>query len=320
MISQSRPPANFIIVDASDDHEAVRRTVRNLFISDERINFMLLHAEPGITHQRNIGLKYVTSPVVIFPDDDSLWFPDMAASLMKIYDKDRDNKIGGVCAAESMYPPSGSISRKPYSITLTDRLKHQYQKVAGPLLKRYFPDPLYYFEHAIAAPHWLAAENASVQGPMAGFRMSFLTEAIRSIGFDESLGTYALSEDIDASQGILKSYLIVRANNARVFHYKFPSKRANGKELGMMQVLNRTYIVCKHNALPSPARNRLLRFLLFRLFIYSLQAHSEFGRQKIYGALCALPYVKQIWDAKAEDIYDIFRSARKRCASRLGLK
>ncbi|MGA2531551.1 MAG: glycosyltransferase family A protein [Candidatus Aminicenantales bacterium] len=320
MISQSRPPANFIIVDSSDDHDTVKRIVGKLCVSDKSINFVLLHAEPGTAHQRNVGLKHVNSPVVIFPDDDSLWFPDTAASVMRVYEKDIDDKIGGVCAAESAHPPLGSISRKLYNITLTDGLKRQYHQFVYPLLSRYFPDPLYYFEDILTAPLWLPGENAIVQGPMAGFRMSFRTDLIRSMGFDESLGEYALSEDIDASLGILKKHLIVCAKNARVFHYTFPSRRVDGKEMGMMQMLNRTYIVCKHNESCSPARERLVRFLIFRLFVYFLQAGSKYGREKFYGSLFALRYVNRLRHAKAVDLHKTYWSLRNECAMRLGLK
>lgn len=320
MISQSKPPANFILVDSSDDHEAVKRTVGKLFVSNKPINFVLSRSEPGTSHQRNVGLKHVTSPIVIFPDDDSLWFPDMAASLMRVYEKDVEEKIGGICAVESTHPPLGSISRKPYNINLTDRLKRLYQQYVRPLSLRYFPDPLYYFEDNLAAPPWLPGENANIQGPMAGFRMSFRTDSIRSMGFDESLGEYALSEDIDASLGILKKHLIVCAKNARVFHYTFPSKRADGKEMGMMQVLNRTYIVCKQNKPHSPAHERLLRFLIFRIFVYFLQSYSKDGREKFYGSLFALRYVNRLLHAETDDIHKTFCSLRNECALRLGLK
>lgn len=320
MASQDTPPANFIIVDASDNHGDIKRTIEDLRLPIQKINFVVLHSTPGITHQRNVGLTYATSPVVIFPDDDSLWFPDTASSLLAIYKKDIHEQIGGVCAGESAHPPPGSIKDKPYSITWMDKLKIQNYKYVRPITAKYFPDPLYFFEKAKTPPSWLRDANATLSGPMAGFRMSFRRDLIRSIGFDESLGEYALSEDIDASLGILKTHMIVCASEARVYHYKFPANRTGGKELGMMQVLNRAYIVCKHNKPVSLARKHLRRYLLFRLFFYSLQFFSTFGRQKLRGSLCALPYIKRIQQANAEDLHNVFCSVRKSCALRLGLK
>ncbi len=75
MLAQNRLPRRFIVVDASDDHSAVRRVVQDAFERTKTRAQLLILESPiaGSSYQRNIGLQYVESPVVIFPDDDVLW-------------------------------------------------------------------------------------------------------------------------------------------------------------------------------------------------------------------------------------------------------
>ena len=319
MLSQSRPPRNFIVVDASDDHETVKTTLEPLCGTLRPGSFTVMRAEPGTARQRNIGLEHADSPVVVFPDDDSIWFPGVAETLMRIYERDIDRSIGAVCAAEAREPPWGEMEPNPYKVTPGDRLKDWFQRHVRPRTVGIFPDPLYFHEKALPAPAWLEAENAVLQGPMAGFRMSFRTDLIRRTGFDESLGRYALSEDIEASLGVLKTHLIARAEDAKVFHYTYPSKRVSGRELGMMQILNRTYIVCKHHGPGSPARRKLRRFLLFRRSGYLTQSGGKYGRDKFFGSLIALRYVDRIGRAGPEELHAAYRISREECARRLGL-
>jgi len=319
MLAQSRVPRNFIVVDASDDHESVRQVIENLWTRETPPRLSILHDEPGTSRQRNVGLRCVSSPVVIFPDDDSLWFPGTAEAMMRIYERDGDRTIGAVCAAEAPQPPWEKSFSQPYRLAGTEKLKRLYLKYLRSRMLLAFPDPLYFHCDAVRAPEWLAEEKAVVQGPMAGFRMSFRADLIKEIGFDESLGRYALSEDIEASLAILKTHLIVRAENARVYHYSYPSKRIKGKGMGMMQMLNRAYIVCKYNGPEAPARKFLWRFLIFRLIGYLSQFFNHYGRDKFRGSLRALRYVNRIRNAAPAELQATYRRLRDECAGRLGL-
>ena len=77
----------------------------------------------------------------------------------------------------------------------------------------------------LPVPDWLSAENAVLVPWMTGFRMSFRTEVVRAVGFDEALKRYAVFEDVDASFRVLKTHVLVGARNAEIYHHKAPSRR-----------------------------------------------------------------------------------------------
>lgn len=66
MLSQSKLPRNFILVDASDDHNIIKTTVHSMFIrAPSSVKLHIIHTHPGTSYQRNIGLKSVLSPIVL---------------------------------------------------------------------------------------------------------------------------------------------------------------------------------------------------------------------------------------------------------------
>ena len=93
---------------------------------------------------------------------------------------------------------------------------------------------------------------------------------------------------------ILKNYLIICANNAKVFHYRNPEKRVEGPEFGIMHILNRAYVVCKNSEPGSLERRLLRRFIYYKLFRYVLQIHTKYGRQRLQGAWFASKYAMKL--------------------------
>ncbi len=156
---------------------------------------------------------------------------------------------------------------------------------------------------AKSPPPWLREEDAELCGPVSGYRMSFRTNVIRRLGgFDETLGRYALFEDSDASIGSLKENINVCAKRAKIFHYRDPGIRTSGAEFGMMAILNRVYVVSKHSARGSVARQKMKRYLYYKTFRYLLQAHSRYGRKRLQGAIYALLKANQLLDAPREKL------------------
>jgi glycosyltransferase involved in cell wall biosynthesis len=295
MLLQERPPDRLIVVDSSDDHAQTKRIVEGVLReTSSRVEFVLLRSAAGSAYQRNVGLKHVRAPVVFFPDDDVLWFPDTTSNVMRIYERDAEGVVGCVASAVAHQCPSGAFgpSKVSFKVGGRDRLARQLRRIIGPVEGRLFPDPIDPGPRwrAIwgdkATPAWLADEEAELCGPVFGYRMSFRTEVIQSLGgFDECLGRYAMFEDSDASLGSLQRRLNVCAKRAAVFHYRVPGERVSGWEFGMMAMLNRTYVVCKHSCPGSAARKTLKRYLYYKIARYFLQVHSQYGRRRLAGAL-----------------------------------
>lgn len=318
MLLQSRRPRRLIIVDSSDNHSEIREAVEKICVgAEQETELQIIRSEAGAAYQRNVGLNYVRSPVVMLTEDDSLWFPGVADAVMQIYERDHENLIGAVCGAGSRTPPPGIIEgmRSKYSMNFRDRLQLLVTGVANAFEGQL--DPLFVegFEkiQKRRKPAWLAEENAILYGLMSGDRMTFRTGLIRKIGFDETLGRYSLLEDRDASLGVLEESVIVQANNAKLFHYASPEKRVNGLEWGVMHILNRAYIVCKHSPEASLSRRRLKRYSFYKLGRYLLQAESAYGRQRVIGAWRGIACLEEMLACPREELTSKYLKLRSEC-------
>lgn len=297
ILHQELPPQKLIVVDASEDHEQVRRTVIET-VADSPVEVEILLSQPNSSRQRNIGLELVISPVVLFPDDDSLWWPGVGDAIMQVYEHDTAHDIGGVCAcpADAKRPPPGTpLAIDGSKMRLSDRLR---QRVAGLRYRfdsRVCPNPLHLHGRSrwnvLPAPRWLSEVNATPTEFMTGLCMSFRTELIRPHGFDEDLGAYvgwAAWEDAACSFEMMRKRLVVEAHDAKVYHYKFPGVRSSGFEAGFINWFNCAYVICRYAPLGSPARCALKRYGIYKLMQYMLGAHTQFGRERVQGHLMAI--------------------------------
>lgn len=319
MLAQERVPRKLIVVDASDDHPATRQVVEEAAArSGKSFRMEILRSEPGMTRQRNVSLRHVESPVVLFPDDDALWFPGFAESVMRIYERDKDGLVGAVGGVESPTPPAGVLPGvKAPSDGLNVRIPGFVEKGLDLFERRFFPDPFFLEARTCSAcrvaPAWLEEEHASLVPTITGFRMSFRTDLIKSIGFDEILGRYALFEDHDACRGVLAGYCLVTAGRARVFHHRLPDLRADGVELGVMHILNRAYILSKHAPAASSVRPALMRFAYYKLFRYLARAYTPAMRRRLTGAWRATRRASVLCETPRQDLAAQYLRLREEC-------
>jgi hypothetical protein len=135
---------------------------------------------------------------------------------------------------------------------------------------------------------------------------------VKELGYDETLRRYSLFEDRELLLRLLDTHIPVRSMNAKVFHYRSPEKRTTGKEWGVIDILNRTYIVCKHSPPGSLSRKRLKWFFFFRLPKVIGQMTSQFGRQRFIGTICAMIFMNQLIKAEEKDLPKVYILLRKK--------
>lgn len=318
LLKQSRKPNNIIIVDSSDDPKAVANVLKT-YLPTTDIPIKLIRSSAGTAVQRNVALEHVTSDIVMFPDDDSLLLPGALEAIMRIYETDVDERIGGVCGREVLEAPADvlAVARRSYQMTRIDRIKKVIARQRFLLERRFCPDPLTLHGksrcNALGVLAWLGEKNAVPVEFMAGFRMSFRTRLIAEHRFDEALGRYALFEDVDASFSIMKTHLIVAAWDARIFHYRSPERRDAGKMLGVTQILNRAYVICRHADSGAHARRFLKNYTLYKLGIYLTESQSKFGRDRLFGAFRAYRCLPRLLKAAPEDLTDTYLQLREHC-------
>ena len=78
----------------------------------------------------------------------------------------------------------------------------------------------------------------------------------------------------------------------------------------MMAILNRTYVTCKHSLPGSNVRRLLKRYLYYKILRYFAQSYSQYGRQRLKGALQAMSRVNELLDAPLDKIGDRYQRAR----------
>lgn len=318
LLKQSRKPNTIFIVDSSDNSEAVANVVKN-YSAATKIPIKSFRSPAGIPIQRNVALKHVTSDIVMFPDDDSLLLPGALEAIMRIYEADVEEAIGGVCGREVLEAPADvlSVARRSYKMTRLDRMKQRLGRQRFLLERRFLSDPIKIYGRSRwnvrRVPEWLDSENAVLVEYMTGFRMSFRTSLISKYGFDESLGRYALFEDVDASFSTMKNHLVVAARNSRIFHYKAPENRDSGRMLGILHILNRAYVICRHTERNSPIRQHILPFSKLKLASYAMELRNNFGRERFKGALRAYRCLPTLLKAPREELTSTYLRLREQC-------
>jgi glycosyltransferase involved in cell wall biosynthesis len=317
LLAQSRRPERILVVDSSDDMAANRALVAQAAAAAP-MPVEHVASAAGMTLQRNVGLARISSDVVFFPDDDSLLHPGALARMMRIYDLDSAGRIGGVGGAETPVAPegvlagagegsgagtsagSGAAGTGVYRKRGTDRLRARMAERRMRFENRFFPDPMKLAARSLQArlpppEPWLAARNAVRVEWITGFRMSFRTDVVRKVGFNENLGRYALYEDIDAGLGVLRGgHDLVAARDALIYHHKAPENRANGRQMGVINILNRAYVTLRSGAADAAILAALRRQAQFRLIELRLGARGAYGRDRLAGAQAAFRLLPEL--------------------------
>jgi glycosyltransferase involved in cell wall biosynthesis len=333
ILGQSRQPRKLIVIDSSDDHAPVAETVAAA-VEKARAEggwngtVVVEHSGRGAAYQRNRGLAHVESEVVFFPDDDSLFHPGTSEAIMRAYELDTDGRIAGVCAADSPEPPPGALTGARYQMTRAHRQESRTLRLRNRLERRFDAlSPTHFLGELLKARFqplpWFEAENCVLVEYMTGYRMSFRTAVIRANPFDETLRLFGLVEDPEASFAAMRHGALIGARNARIYHHKFPGGRGDPFWLGLVGVLNRSYVVLKHvhDAGLSPAEAERVRRVLRqfgRLKVLGCLAriHQRRARDELRGVLAALDGVKIMLDTPREDLPRVFTEIHERIQAR----
>jgi glycosyltransferase involved in cell wall biosynthesis len=323
MLDQSRQPGKLIVIDSSDDHAPVAQAVARVTAGWDG-EVIVEHAAQGSAVQRNIGLAHVTADVVILPDDDSLFHPGASQAIMEVYERDTEGVISGVCAVPDLMPPAGVLPEASYRMTKTHQREARSQRLRSRLDKRLSHlNPAKFVGHALMArqnwPDWVGTYEVPVVEYMTGFRMSFRTDRIRAVGFDETLSGYALNEDIDASLAVAHNGLLVGARPARIYHHRFPGGRPEPYRSSAIGILNPVYVISKHlgaslltEAERGEVRARLRTFLRLQLLAAVPAVFRSGGGKRLRGALAAYREGFRLLSVPPAELSAAYRAAERR--------
>jgi glycosyltransferase involved in cell wall biosynthesis len=314
ILKQDVLPGRLIVIDASDDHDSVKTEVNQMSEHLGYKNIIIERSDASNSaRQRNIGLRFVEAPIVILPDDDSMWYGGFATNVLKIYEADVRGQVGGVSGVSVSALPS-ELAQPTYKRSAVATAKSAVQLYRNEIEKRFFPHPF----GLIAETTWtdkidVVDGTNSIRLPhITGYRMSFRTDAVRQVGFDETLGYaagYAYYEDFDVSLRLERlGYALVSAQGAKMCHYSFPGKRNKGYNYGFIVIANTVYISRKIIDRDTQTYPVLERYLKYKLFLYRSRLYSEHDREVFQGAFDAWRNRSTLFGADEAGLADAYKA------------
>ena len=222
-------------------------------------------------------------------------------------------QVGGVAGVGVLGPPP-ELGRPSYNRNWFRTAKQTLQPYRNYIEQRSFPKPF----DVIGASTWTGKVdvvddiNSKRLPHITGFRMSFRTDAVRQVGFDEALGYgagYSYHEDMDISLRLQrKGYALVSAESAKVCHLSFPGKRGDDYGYGFCAVANCIY-VCKKTINDDTQIIRIMeRYLKYKLSLYASRFYTDHDRQRFRGAFDAWQNRFQLLNADEAGLSDAYKS------------
>jgi|GEM_PF-167247 len=258
LAAQTLPPDEVLVVDAGSDP-----ALDDALIEELREAFPLRHlrAAPGLTKQRNLGIRESTGDILFFFDDDVALEPDYLRAVVETFTGDAEGKIGAVGGRITNAVTAGPLGRGEPLRRFIRRLFLLSDLGDGRLKTSGFP----------AQPHKLA-EGRRIEC-LSGCGMAFRRAVFDLTQFDEALSGYSYMEDVDISQQVLKQgYAIRYQPAARLAHNVSPRARQTGAHVSRMLVRNYDYLFRKH------WNTGLLRRLAFRWALFGLLVDAVISR------------------------------------------
>lgn len=227
LVVQVPMPERVIIVDASRSDEterAVRDHARLARAGSDVLYFRVAGPLRGLTRQRNFALRWVTTDLVAFFDDDIVLSPGCCSELER-HHRELADRVVGVAAM---------LENRPERPRLDWRLR-RWLRIVSDLR------PGTYSRSGISIPWDFVprTEAGLVEGDwLPGGTTMWRTAAAREIRFNEGLEGYGLGEDLDFSLRIRAQGALAVAGRARLYHHQAAEGRPDAYQMGYTRVRN----------------------------------------------------------------------------------
>lgn len=322
-LSQSRPPERIIIVDSSDDPNAVRLELESI---PAAIPLALLRSRPNSYLQRIEGALESSAPIVFLPDDDSLYHPGASEEVMRLYEADEREVLGAVSLVESKAPPPGinldtasTVNASPLRRAMyhLGGLRADIENVLSPHPVRHLGESFKAdLTRRLGVPSWLPASGASLDRSLQGFRMTFRREVFIRLTAANVFDGYALYEDEVAAMETLQTHFLAEASRAMVYHHRAMGGRHNEFNAGVYMVLNHAFLVLYFSAPGSKARSLMVPSFKTRLRGYLLRNRFNKSAPRIIGMEAAMTEASLAVGLPQSDVKDWYPKAVASCLAK----
>ena len=333
---QTRPPAQIVVVDVSDDWEESRAEVQRLLAPYPHIalDYVTSPIRSSAT-QRNTGIALCRHDIVFLLDDDSFLHPTAAEEVLRVYAADAPHEVAAVAAVlVPDLPPApegvagqGPLVRKDSGRRAGTGLKTRVLQTApGRWINRKVllqnKDELfikYDGPRQRPVPKALAGCDVTPVSFMPGSAMTVRRAVALTEPFDTALRYYAAFEDLDAAYRYARHGAVLRANRAHLHHFEAAGGRLKRKKLVIFQLLNMLVFLKRHAVEPDrfvPVYRRLLRRRLFGEALKDLLS-GRLTLPQARGVLVVMRTWRAVWARDASDIDVWYPELQARILDRL---
>jgi GT2 family glycosyltransferase len=190
-----------------------------------------LHAQPGLTRQRNAGAKEAAGDIIHFIDDDVDLDREYLEELDRVFCDRRNEDVAG---AGGTVTNARRLARYAVLLKKAFLLNHDYG--SGRL------QPSGYSAFGYNRGFKKPVEVQILGGCCASYRRSVLEE----YQFDENLPGYGLQEDVDFSWRVSRKYRLMFVPGAKLIHNQSRAGRAGPARYYYFYLYNHFYLSFKN--------------------------------------------------------------------------
>lgn len=196
-------PNELIVVDSSDtplnEHPHFISKFNNAVFKNSVLKYE--HAKPGLTYQRNIGVKLSQSDIIYFFDDDVVLNPGYIQEMNQVFES---------------YPRYGGGMGSVTNITPKQNNIYRVLRVCFFLQRDYASG---FFTVSGMPTHCYGLKNFKDVEVLGGCCMAYRSSVFKNHRFDENLCRYAYMEDCDFSRRISYEVPLFFNPQAQLQHY-----------------------------------------------------------------------------------------------------
>jgi cellulose synthase/poly-beta-1,6-N-acetylglucosamine synthase-like glycosyltransferase len=197
------------------------------------------HSQPGLTLQRNVGVRGSTGDLIFFFDDDTELHENYLANIEAVFARNDLRGLGAVGGRlENLYGNKPMTLRFRLEILIFSFLRFIFG-LDGPGNGRFRLSGAATFPHHLMRERYIEC--------LSGGLMAFRREVFEKIRFDEGLPGYGLMEDWSISKNVLDAgYRIYYQPTAFLIHKESPQNRFDYFRWAEMYVINYDYLFSKN--------------------------------------------------------------------------
>lgn len=186
-----------------------------------KLNITYIETQKSLVQQRNIGLELAKGDIICFLDDDVILEENYFTSIVKAYKDDIKNELGGVQGTILNVPKGKKLKN------IFNKLFFLEENSGNGKLKR------------SGAPSFHPCSQKQVEVEVFnGCLMTFKSNLIKRIKFDDYFEKYWLGDDFEASYSISKHKKLIQIPDAKLHHI---GNASFGNSAGTAFMIGRNY-------------------------------------------------------------------------------